>query len=243
VSFTTVVVGRGRAGGSFAGALRGVGWEVSLVPHTEAGGLGHSEAELVLLCVPDSAVAEVSRQIPPSPRRVVAHCAGALGLAPLAPHPRRGSVHPLVALTDPERGAEALLGAWFAVAGDPSVADVVVALGGSQVEVGDEHRVAYHAAAVVASNHLVALMGQVQRLAEPIGVPLDAYLQLARGALDGVAEVGPHAALTGPVARGDWHTVLAHLATIPESERPAYRAMAAAAARLVGAALPPELAD
>lgn len=243
MSLDTVVLGRGRAGGSFARALRGVGWEVALLPHGDAVELGTSDAELVLLCVPDAVVAEVARRIPPSDRRVVAHCAGALGLDQLAPHPRRASVHPLVALADPVRGADALRGAWFATAGDPTVAEVVDALGGSRVEVGDEHRVAYHAAAVVASNHLVALMGQVQRLATPIGVPLEAYLQLARGALDDVAAVGPQGALTGPVARGDWRTVAAHLATIPEPERAAYLAMAAAAARLVGAALPPELAD
>jgi predicted short-subunit dehydrogenase-like oxidoreductase (DUF2520 family) len=241
VSPTTAVLGRGRAGGSFGAALRAADWEVVELPHDRAAELAPDEAELVLLCVPDSAVAEVARAMDPSDVRVVAHCAGALDLAPLAPHPRRASVHPLVALTDPQRGADALVGAWFAVAGDPLVEEVVAALGGSQVEVGDDDRVVYHAAAVVASNHLVALLGQVQRLAAEIGVPLDAYLDLARGTLDDVAAVGPAGALTGPVARQDWGTVAAHLAAIPASEQPAYLALAAAAARLVGATLPPEL--
>jgi predicted short-subunit dehydrogenase-like oxidoreductase (DUF2520 family) len=236
VSPTTIVVGRGRAGGSFALALRAVGWQVTEISHEEVSRIDDSEAELVLLCVPDAAVADTATRVPSSEARVVAHCAGALGLSVLEPHPRRASVHPLVALADPERGAEAIRGAWFATAGDPLVEQVVSALGGSRIEVGDDDRILYHAAAVVASNHLVALLGQVQRLAAGIGVPLEAYLQLARGALEDVAAVGPARALTGPVSRGDWHTVAAHLAAIPASERPAYEAMADAAARLAGAA-------
>jgi predicted short-subunit dehydrogenase-like oxidoreductase (DUF2520 family) len=241
VSPTTAVVGRGRAGGSFTAALRAAGWSVVDLSHDRARELAPEEAELVLLCVPDAAVGEVARSMTPSDARVVAHCAGALGLVPLGRHPRRASVHPLVALTDPQRGAEALVGAWFATAGDPMVEQVVDALAGSRVGVDDDDRVVYHAAAVVASNHLVALLGQVQRLAAEIGVPLEAYLELARGTLDNVAAVGPAEALTGPVARHDWGTIAAHLAAIPASERPAYLAMAAAAAHLVGATLPPDL--
>ena len=71
-----------------------------------------------------------------------------------------------------------------------------------------------------------------------VGVPLDAYLDLARGSLANVADMGPAAALTGPVARGDWETVAAHLAALPAEERPAYEALARSAARLSGRELP-----
>jgi predicted short-subunit dehydrogenase-like oxidoreductase (DUF2520 family) len=111
-------------------------------------------------------------------------------------------------------------------------ADVVTALGGRFVHVDDDHRPAYHAAAAIASNHLVALLGQVERVAAAAGVPLDAFLDLVRGSVDNVAALGPAAALTGPVARGDWDTVARHLAALPQEERPAYEAMAALAARL-----------
>lgn len=234
----TAIVGRGRAGGAFAVALRAVGWDVSEHSHTAANRLRPADAELVLLCVPDAAVAEVAVTMPADPSRVVAHCAGSLGLGVLGHHPRRASVHPLVALADPQLGAAALRGAWFAVAGDPVAERVAAALEGTVLTVGDEHRVRYHAAAVVASNHLVALLGQVDRLAASIGVPLEAYLELVRATVDNVAAVGPRAALTGPVARGDWATVAAHLNDLPPDERSAYLALAGAAARLVGAALP-----
>lgn len=190
--------------------------------------------DLVVIATPDVAVAEVAAAIRPSGETVVAHLSGALGLAPLLAHRRVAVLHPLVALTDPGRGADRLVGAWFGLAtdGDPLVEDVVEELHGRVVRVAEVDWARYHAAAVVASNHLVALLGQVERIAQGAGVPLDAYLDLARGALDDVAGLGPAAALTGPVRRGDTATVEAHLAALPPEERPAYEALAREAARL-----------
>jgi predicted short-subunit dehydrogenase-like oxidoreductase (DUF2520 family) len=82
------------------------------------------------------------------------------------------------------------------------------------------------------------LLGQVERVAATAGVPLEAFLDLVRGTVDNVERLGPAAALTGPVARGDWDTVARHLAALDPSEREAYAAMASAAARLVDAEVP-----
>ncbi len=235
------IVGAGRAGGSFALALAEVGWVPELVVHGVPLGPATRDVELVLLCVPDGSVAEVAAEIVPDERCVVAHCAGSLTLDVLALHPRRASVHPLVSLPSPSIGAERLRGAWFGVAGDPLGARVVSDLGGRAVSPPEEHRGEYHAAAVVASNHLVALLGQVERIAASVGVPLDAYLDLASGSLGNVAELGPAAALTGPVARGDWDTVRAHLVALAPDEREAYLALARAAARLADRDLPGDL--
>lgn len=190
--------------------------------------------DLLLLCVPDAAIAEVARVIPPSESVVVAHCSGALTLDVLEPAPRRASIHPLVPLADPQRGSRLLRGAYFAVAGEQIAGDLVRALDGHPVVVAESQRVLHHAAAVIASNHLVALMAQVADIAELITVPPETYLQLARLALDNVADLGVRAALTGPVSRGDWDTVAAHLAALPEVERDAYRALAERAAVLAG---------
>ena len=73
---------------------------------------------------------------------------------------------------------------------------------------------------------------QVERVADGIGVPLAAYLDLARVSLDDVAALGPAAALTGPVRRGDRATVAAHLAALAPEERAAYEALSQEAARL-----------
>ena len=181
-------------------------------------------------------MAAVSADVRPVPTTVVAHVAGALGLDVLVGHERPAALHPLVSMPNAGVGAERLVGAWFATAGDTYVHRVVTALGGRFVEVADDDRVEYHAAAAIASNHLVALLGQVQRVADDVGVPLEAYLDLVRGGVESVAAMGPAAALTGPVARGDADMVRRHLAVLPEVERPAYRALALEAALLVGRA-------
>ena len=143
------------------------------------------------MATPDGAVPTVAAAVHPVEATVVAHLAGSLTLDALAPHARRASVHPLVPLPDPETGATRLRGAVMAVAGDPVGRQVVAALGGRAVEVADEERVRYHAAACIAANHLVALMGQVERVAGPVGLPLDAYLGLAAASLDDVVRLGP----------------------------------------------------
>lgn len=228
-------IGAGRAGGSLAAALAAAGWDV-----LPALGRGDDVAaaadgvDLLVIATPDVAVAEVAAAVTPAADVVVAHLSGSLGLAPLRAHARAAVLHPLVALPDPERGAARLRGAWFGLAaeGDPLAVEVVAALGGQVVTVAEGDWARYHAAAVIAANHLVALLGQVERVAGTVGVPLAAYLDLARGSLDDVAELGPAAALTGPVRRGDTATVAAHLAALPPEERAAYQALSEEAARL-----------
>lgn len=228
------VVGPGRAGTSLAHALRHVGWQVDLLERDAQVADAAVGVDLLLLCVPDTSVAAVAAQVRPVPSTVVAHVAGALGLDVLSHHERPAALHPLVSMPNAQVGAERLVGAWFATAGDTFVHRVVTALGGRFVDVADADRVEYHAAAAIASNHLVALLGQVQRVADQVGVPLEAYLDLVRGGVESVAAMGPAAALTGPVARGDVDMVRRHLAALPEVERPAYRALALEAALLVG---------
>jgi predicted short-subunit dehydrogenase-like oxidoreductase (DUF2520 family) len=185
--------------------------------------------DLLVLTTPDDVVAEVARQVAPVDTTVVAHLAGSLGLDVLAPHARRAAIHPLRSIAT---GEVELRGAWFAVAGDPVASELVDALEGRRVEVDDADRAAYHAAACIASNHLVALLGQVERVAASAGVPLAAYLDLVRQTVDNVDALGPAAALTGPVRRGDHATVERHLAALDPTERPAYEAMADAARAL-----------
>lgn len=225
------VIGPGRAGLSFARALDKAGWRVEGVlgrGDEVAGAAGG--VDLLLITTPDPDIADVAASVAPVEGCVVAHAAGALGLEVLAPHPRRASIHPLRSLPT---STSDLFGAWFAVAGDDLAGRVVADLEGRLVPVADADRTIYHAAAVMASNHLVALLGVVERVAADAGVPLDAYLDLVRSTVDNVAVLGPAGALTGPVARGDGETIARHLAAIPEAERPAYEALSAAAARLL----------
>jgi len=220
------IVGTGRAGTSFALALSRVGHELLLRHHDDA----HAwvATNLVLLCVPDDHLAAVAATVPRG-HAVVAHCAGSRTLAVLGAHDRVGSLHPLVALPSGEVGADRLVGATFAVAGDELVASLVRDLGGRVVDVRDEDRARYHATACVAANHLVTLLAQVDRLATSLGLQVEDFLPLATMALDDVRDRGPVTALTGPASRGDLTTIDAHLASLPDSERALYVALANAA--------------
>jgi predicted short-subunit dehydrogenase-like oxidoreductase (DUF2520 family) len=229
---TLRVVGPGRAGTAVSRGLAAAGWTVAGPVHRgEDARHAAGDVDLVVIATPDDAVAGVAASIEPA-GAVVVHLAGSLGLDALAPHERRGALHPLRSIPTPDTS---LAGAWFAVAGDALVEQAVADLGGRAIAVVDEHRVGYHAAACIASNHLVALLGQVERVAASAGVPLEAYLDLVRGTVDNVERLGPAAALTGPVRRGDWSTVARHVAALDPDERGGYAAMADLAARLVTA--------
>jgi predicted short-subunit dehydrogenase-like oxidoreductase (DUF2520 family) len=226
---TLRVIGPGRAGSAMSRALHAAGWTVA--PPLRRGDDVSSAAvgvDLLLITTPDAAVADVATAVGPGDA-VVAHCAGSLGLDALGVHERRASIHPLVAIPS---GDTDVRGAWFAIAGDDLAGKVVADLGGTAVPVADADRAAYHAAACIASNHLVALLGQVERIGATAGVPLDAFLALARQSLDNVARAGAAASLTGPVERGDVETIERHRAALVADELPAYDAMVDLAERL-----------
>ncbi|HEX5616415.1 MAG TPA: DUF2520 domain-containing protein [Acidimicrobiia bacterium] len=199
-------------------------------------------ADLVVLAVPDDAITEVAVALAPSlePGALLVHLAGSQGIdvfAPVTasrPDVRVGALHPLQTFPSASAGLERLPGAWAAVAGDDEVARIAERIGLHPFPLADDARARYHAAASVASNHLVALLGQVDRLATTCGVPFAAFVPLIRASVDNALDLGPEAALTGPVARGDLATIAAHLAALDPTDRDAYRAMAREAARLAG---------
>ena len=213
--FSTIrVVGRGRVGLAMSARLR----ERGIVVREE-------QPDLVLLCVPDSAIRDVAADIAPGPW--VAHVSGATSLSALAPHVRRFGVHPLQTFTR-ARGPEQLDGAWAAVTAETEDARtrglwLAGRLGLRPFELRDEARILYHAGAAMASNYLVTLHRLASRLFQQAGAPPEALLPLMRRTMDNGFE------LTGPIARGDWATVDAHLAAIheaaPEIEA-VYRALA-----------------
>ncbi|MBA2359149.1 MAG: DUF2520 domain-containing protein [Actinobacteria bacterium] len=212
------IVGRGRVGNAVTARLSERGVAVR-----------HGEVDLVLLCVPDRAIAEAARAVEPGPW--VAHVSGATPLAALSPHQRRFSVHPLQTIVR-WRGAEQLDGAFAAVTAEsPDAREVAVGLarllGLEPFDLADGERGLYHAGAAFASGYLVTLHRAASALLAAAGAPPEALLPLMRRTIDNGFE------LTGPIARGDWSTVDAHLAAIrtrrPELE-PLYQALAEATA-------------
>ena len=199
--------------------------------------LGEDEPELVLLCVPDRAIADVARRIEPGPW--VAHVSGATPLSALDPHERRFGMHPLQSFSK-TRGPEQLDRAWAAITAEGDEARdlgfwLAETLGLRPFELADASRAAYHAGAAVASNYLVTLRAAAGSLLEAAGAPPEALSPLMRGVIENGFE------LTGPIARGDWGTVERHLAVIRE-ERPEleelYLVLAEATAAIAGQEMP-----
>lgn len=207
------IVGAGRMGAALSAALS-ADPELSVSAPLGRGATG-AGADVVLLAVPDSAIADAAAAILPGP--IVAHLSGITGLDVLAPH-EGFSLHPLLSVTGPETvfaGAHAALDGTSERARDHATR-LAKALGLRTFRVADADRAAYHAAASLAANALVALEWTAERLAATAGVPREALAPLARVALENWARHGAADALTGPIARGDEATVARQRAAVAE---------------------------
>jgi predicted short-subunit dehydrogenase-like oxidoreductase (DUF2520 family) len=234
------VVGAGRAGRALAHAMRVAGVDVvGLHGRSEAEGTTWGEwpaslgtASVVLATVRDSELDGVLRDLLSAPlgaRAVVLHASGNMEPAALDLLRARGhdggTFHPLLPLTDPTRATEQLRRAWIGIDGDEGARavsrDLAERLGARVLEIPPGEKARYHAAAVFASNFPMVLLATAMRLLTSAGVPEDA----ARGALgtllvsaaQNASVMGPAAALTGPVARGDVETVRAHLGALADA--------------------------
>jgi predicted short-subunit dehydrogenase-like oxidoreductase (DUF2520 family) len=259
---TIALIGPGRAGTTLALALTDHGYRVVGVagrapdsaatraaalaldaPARLASEVGRG-AEIVMVATPDHAIASAARAAAPSlePGALVFHLAGSCNLdvfdgmlealPDTATGVRTASLHPLQTFPSTSDGIERLYGSWAAVAGDPEIVTIASMLGLRAFEVAANDRARYHAAAVVASNHVIALLGQVARLAASANVPFEAFRPLVLTSVENGFGLGPARALTGPVARGDLKTVQAHLQALDPAERDAYRALAREASKL-----------
>jgi predicted short-subunit dehydrogenase-like oxidoreductase (DUF2520 family) len=214
-----VVFGRGRVGGSLAKAAELAGIEVRLLGRDESA----DGAGAVLLCVPDDAITDACQRLPEG-IALVGHVSGASTLEVLAPARDRGaatfSLHPLQTFAD---GETAVSGTPAAIAGSDEEAlsfarSLAESLGMRPFEVPEESRAAYHAAASMASNLLVALEESAAELIERIGIEdaRELLAPLVMRTAANWAERGP-AALTGPIARGDRATVQRHRVALAEN--------------------------
>jgi predicted short-subunit dehydrogenase-like oxidoreductase (DUF2520 family) len=245
------VIGAGRAGGAIAMAAERAGLSVELAGRDRALETCR-KAEVALLCVPDAAIAASCKAIAPAvpPLRFVGHVSGASALDVLEAARARGaeafSLHPLQTIPDSSAN---LTGAPCAVSGSSQAAvqlaeRLAVQLGMRPFAVSEEARIAYHAAASIASNLLVALEESAADLLAKAGIEggRELLAPLVLRSASNWAERGSDA-LTGPIARGDAETVERHRAALrrlaPEL-LPLYEALAERAQELAAHPVAPQ---
>ena len=271
---TVGIIGAGRVGSIMAAALADAGYSIVGIasrsggatpaqPATSAepapGGVRQlAAADLLLLAVPDDALATLVESLPVRPGQIVAHTSGAHGVAVLAPAVARGA-HPLAlhpAMTfaggpaDLDRLRKGISFGLTAPADVRPAAEALVRdLGGTPEWIPEERRALYHAALAHGANHLVTLVNDALDRLREAGVtqPERVLDPLLHAALDNTLRLGD-AALTGPVARGDAGTVRGHVAVLTETAPeavPAYLALArrTAARALAAGRLSPAEAD
>ncbi len=159
--------------------------------------------------------------------QMLVHTSGLLGAEVLesarAAGSQIGAFHPLVSFTsDVERSVAAIQGSTIALEGDDRLmsllADLAEAIGGMPVRLPPGSKAAYHAAAVLASGGLVALLDAIATLGATAGLDepgaLAIYGRLIEQTLANARGIGVAASLTGPITRGDGGTLEAHLATL-----------------------------
>jgi predicted short-subunit dehydrogenase-like oxidoreductase (DUF2520 family) len=241
---TTGIVGGGAVGTALGVALSRAGWPVQAVASRDPvrrdrfrtavdGARAFAEAqalieevELIILAVPDDAIAPLARSVRMYSGQAMIHTSGALGAEVLEPAmaagTQVGAFHPLVAFADTDRAVAALHGATIAIEGDDQLAsllsEMAEAIGATAVRLAPGSKAAYHAAAVLAAGGFVALLDAIAELGRVAGLDeagsLAIYGPLIEGTLDNARALGIRAALTGPITRGDVGTLRSHLAAL-----------------------------
>lgn len=266
---TLAILGAGRVGRALGRRLRELDWKIGVVVSRSepaarravrfiGAGKSHGTltrhvfgSQVILIATPDDAIASVARELARMVGeelwgKVVLHTSGALDSRALAPVKKCGaavgSMHPLQTFSGV--GVPDLEGKVFAVEGDVvavrTARQIARALGGSPVQIRGDKKIVYHAAAALASGHVLALMEAATQLLISLGMKRNeaagALLPLTRQVLDNFERVGPRAAWTGPLARGDYKIVEAHLCALRDSEEgiaEAYEGLNHLAARLL----------
>ncbi|HZB26983.1 MAG TPA: DUF2520 domain-containing protein [Gemmatimonadales bacterium] len=254
------IIGAGRMGQGLGLALKRRGYKVVLVGRTlrdvapplvlHQGSRSEATegADLVLIATPDDAISGVAQELAAaraiSRDQVVLHLSGLLDRTALLPLEESGaacgSFHPVQSVVEPGTAAERLKGAYVGIEGDDRALEAAERLANTlrmvPVRIPAEAKPAYHAGAAFVANYTVALVGVAERLARSAGVPAEIagrlYLPLLAGAVANLTALGPAAALTGAVRRGDVQTIQSHLDALSPEDRELYRTVARAAVLL-----------
>jgi len=190
------------------------------------------DADLVVIAVPDDAIATVAKSVRWHARHSVVHCSGATEVSSLAPAAAAGAstggFHPLQSFTDTGAAMKSLPGCTVGIEAEGPLLAVLTAmaeaLGCHPIRLPAGARALYHASGSFASSFLVGLLNDALALWAAFGVDREeafrALLPLVKGTLATIEANGPIQSLAGPIARGDVATVERHIVAL-RSEAPA----------------------
>lgn len=198
------------------------------------------ESDVVIVAVSDGAISEVAEMLVGTgligKRHVLVHCSGVMSASEafggvLDRVGGVGTMHPLRAVANPAQAIAELKETVFGVEGDSLglavVKELVRVIGGDAIELRGEQMTAYHAAAAMASNYAVALLGAASSVLEKAGLSrsqaVAALTPLMAGSVKNISEGDLSGALTGPIVRGDLATVKRHLGNLPAELQGIYR--------------------
>lgn len=250
---TVTIVGVGRVGAAFALSLAESGYHIDTLVTRDPGGLAdligrlasettavrpedlsRIESDILLITTRDSQIRQTAEALAGVEarrgKRFAFHASGALSSEELSALTRAGwktgSIHPLISISDPARGSDALRSAYFALEGDDEAVEaarvLTKRLGGSYFEVPTASKPLYHAAAVVACGHLVALQEISQRMLAACdidkGVAREVLFPLIASTVANLRSSDPAQALTGPFARADIDTIRGHIEKLSDIE-------------------------
>lgn len=244
------IVGAGRMGQGLALALMGIGRKVTLLGRgpretlapfcwpSEQWAASIAESGVILVATPDAAISGAAEQLNATgavvARHTVLHLSGLLDRAVLSPLASSGaalgSLHPLQTIADSRTAPERLRGAFAGIEGDPRALDtadaLAQALGMRPVRVPSAGKADYHVGATFVANYAAALLAMGQAFAVRAGIDealaSELYRPLLAGAAQNLIALGPVAALTGAVRRGDTATIRAHLERLTGRDRRLY---------------------
>ncbi len=233
----TAVCNRSHESGLFAVQQIGSGIAVSATKELPP-------AELTFITTPDDAISTIVNELAQgetlTPGSVIIHCSGALSTKELTPLKEQGcfigNFHPAKAFRHDSLNPNVFRNCLCIVEGDKQAIDLLIAifkpLGTTLIPINAEKKASYHAAGVFSANYLVTLSAATVELLIEAGIPQDLAhqlnLQLMQSSLTNIEQTAVLSqALTGPLARGDMHTIEKHLAAL---HQPALNALYRAAA-------------
>ncbi|MCS6884749.1 MAG: DUF2520 domain-containing protein [Acidobacteriota bacterium] len=216
------IIGRGRVGLSLAALLPQIGYQET--PELR-------EPEILFITTPDTAISKTAELCAETLRPTVAlHCSGAHGSELLDPLARIGvaigSLHPLRSFNTKLTKLEQLSGVYWCIEGEPKAVavatEIVHKLSGQIIEISQGSKPLYHAAAVTACGHLVALLDMSVEMLMECGLErskaLQVLLPLVNSTIENLNNWGIERSLTGPFARKDYETVITHLRALTSAK-------------------------